>query len=164
MRLTLVRISPPLQFLIPADRRCDQSPCILAKASCICSGCKGVRASGGCKNNEQVGRGGSTSRSTPSSRRMRLVSEPRPIAALRLPKEGDDDGWWSSRRCASSSDFFTSSPAIVRERTISKARKPTISTVSSLGFRSSEGGRLRNSRNRFAAGHNVYVTKEQWMR
>ena len=36
------------------------------------------------------------------------------------------------------------------ERTISKAKKPTMSTVSSLAFSSNAGGRLRNSRKRFA--------------
>ena len=39
---------------------------------------------------------------------------------------------------------------MVKDRTISKARKPTISTVSSLARRSRWEGRLRNSRNRLA--------------
>jgi len=43
----------------------------------------------------------------------------------------------------------------VRERTISKARKPTMSTVSSLAFSSNVEGRLRNSRKRFAGKKNI---------
>ena len=43
----------------------------------------------------------------------------------------------------------------MRERTISKARKPTMSTVSSLAFSSNVEGRLRNSRNRFAGKKDI---------
>jgi hypothetical protein len=63
-------------------------------------------------------------------------------------------------RRESSRDFFTERPARVRERTISKARKPTISTVSSLAFRSRCGGRLRNSRNRLATGVSIMGTRK----
>lgn len=116
----------------------------------MCSGASGVRASEGGRKSEQVGREGSGPPSELSSKRMRLASEPMPEPALRLPRDGEEDGCMSSRRCVSSRAFLTSRPAIVRERTISNARKPTMSTVSSLGFRSSEDGRLRNSLNRFA--------------
>lgn len=81
----------------------------------------------------------------PSRRRF---STPPPIPlCFRLPRMGEE---YSSCRKASSRDFLTVRPARVRERTISKARKPTISTVSSLALRSRWGGRLRNSRKRFA--------------
>jgi len=145
MRLTLVRTSPPLQLCTPADRRCDHSACIRANASCICSGLNGVLASGGGKNSELDGRVYSSSGD--SSRLLFSGGPPIPMAALRLPIEGEV---YSSRTEDSSSDFLTARPARVMDRTISKARKPTMSTVSSLARRSSWEGRLRNSRKRLA--------------
>ncbi len=139
MRVTLVRTRPPLQLCMPAARWCDQSPCIREKASWMCSGCIAIRASSGGKNSELTG-------SVYSSRSLLCFSaEPPKDVVVRLPMTGDV---YSSSREASSSDFLTERPAKVRERTISKARKPTISTVSSFAFRSRCGGRLRNSRKR----------------
>ena len=144
MRLTLVRTRPPRQLVIPALRWWDQSPCILENASCICSGFKLVLASGGAKNSDETGSGVSSSLSSSPRRRLVLLSRPA-IGALRF-----EVVVIVSRRYASSRDFFTVKPASVRDRTISKARKPTMSTVSSLALRSNCGGKLRNSRNRFA--------------
>ncbi len=110
-------------------------------------GWRGVLASGGWTNNELTGSGISASSVELSRRRLlQLVSIPG--LGLRLPRRGEV---WSSRRYDSSSDFLTSSAATVRERTISKARKPTISVVSSLDLRSRWVGKLRNSLNRSAA-------------
>lgn len=131
IRLTLVRTNPPLQLRTPADRRCDHSACIRANASCICSGLNGVLASGGGRNSALDGRVYSSSGD--SSRLLFSGGPPRPIAALRLPIEGEA---YSSRTYDSSNDFLTARPASVSERTISKARKPTMSVVSSLARRS----------------------------
>ena len=146
MRLTLVRTKPPRQLWMPADLLCDQSPCMRAKASWMCPGWSGVLASGGGTNNELAGRGISASSAVFS--RRRLLPESTPGLGLRLPRRGE--AMWSSRKYDSSSAFLTSSAATVRERTISKARKPTMSVVSSLDFRSRCDGRLRNSLNRLA--------------
>ena len=80
--------------------------------------------------------------SSPSSsssplRRFAVESNSGVIGAFRL---ADDEAVAAaaviSRRYDSSSAFLTVKPARVRERTISKARKPTMSTVSSFAFRS----------------------------
>jgi hypothetical protein len=89
MRETPVLTSPPLQFLIPAVRRWHQSPCILANASCICSGLSGVLASGGGKNNEQAGNADGCSHSGESSLRLLLAESP-DIPNFRLPETGED--------------------------------------------------------------------------
>jgi hypothetical protein len=131
---------------MPADRLWDQSPCIRAKASWMCSGRSGVRASGGWTNSELTGSGISASSAELSRRRLLLESGPG--LGLRFPRRGD--ALWSSRRYDSSNDFLTSSAATVRERTISKARKPTMSVVSSLDLRSRCEGKFRNSLKRLA--------------
>jgi hypothetical protein len=112
----------------------------------MCPGWSGVLASGGWTNNELTGRG--ISASSAESRRRLLLPVSSPGLSLRLPRRGE--AMWSSRKYDSSSAFLTSSAATVRERTISKARKPTISVVSSLDLRSRCVGKLRNSLNRLA--------------
>jgi hypothetical protein len=92
--------------------------------------------------------GSGISASSAECSRRRLLEESGPGLSLRFPSRGE--AMWSSRRYDSSSDFLTSSAATVRERTISNARKPTMSVVSSLDLRSSCVGRLRNSLNRLA--------------
>src|ERR1700736_1457417 len=100
----------------------------------MCSGLKLVLASGGAKNNEDTGRGVSSASSLSSALRLFAVeSNKGVIGAFRLVEDEAAD---MSRRYDSSRAFLTASPAMVRERTISKARKPTMSTVSSFAFKS----------------------------
>jgi len=155
MRLTHVRTNPPRQLRMPADLLCDQSPCIRAKASWMCPGWSGVLASGGWTNNELAGSG--ISASSVECSRLRLLPESSPGLILRFPKRGE--AMWSSRRYDSSRAFLTSSAATVRERTISKARNPTISVVSSLDLRSRCVGKFRNSLNRLAERRFVQCRK-----
>jgi hypothetical protein len=100
----------------------------------MCSGLKLVLASGGAKNNDDTGSGASSPSSSSSTRRLFVVeSNKGVIGALRL---AEDEAADMSRRYDSSRAFLTDRPAMVRERTISKARKPTMSTVSSFAFKS----------------------------
>jgi hypothetical protein len=100
----------------------------------MCSGLKLVLASGGARNNEETGSGASSPSSLSSALRLfAVVSNRGMMGAFRLAEVAAED---MSRRYDSSRAFLTVSPARVRERTISKARKPTMSTVSSFAFRS----------------------------
>ena len=147
IKLTLVLTKPPRQFLMPPERWCDQSFCIREKASCICSGLSGVLASKGGKNNDDAGGVQSASRSgDPSRRRLFTLLSILPTA-FRFPSVGDEWSWCDD----SSRDFFTSRPPSVRARTISNAKNPTMSIVSSAALRSIWFGKLRNSRKRLAA-------------
>lgn len=138
IRATPVRIKPPLQLRIPDDRVCAQSLCMRENESWICSGRSAVRASGGGRNS--VDKGGE--KESGESARGFLFGPSFPPEAFRLPSVTDT----SDERL--SSERFTPRPPIVRARTISNARNPTMSIVSSFCFRSRWGGRLRNSRKR----------------
>jgi hypothetical protein len=85
IRLILVLTSPPLQLFIPADRRCDQSDCILANASCMCSGIKLALASSGSRKSELAG---NVYSSSPSSSRLRFSGGPPLLLAFLLLPTG----------------------------------------------------------------------------
>ena len=74
---------------MPAVRRWDQSPCILANASWICSGRSGVLASGGGRNNEQAGNADGCSLSGESSL-LRLFAESPDMPNFRFPPTGEE--------------------------------------------------------------------------
>lgn len=137
-----VRINPPRQFLIPDDRLWVQSLCIRENASWICSARKAVRASGGGRNKVDTG----SENASGESALAFLFGPSTPPVPLRLPRETEE----SPERLSKAR--LTLSPPIVRARTISKARNPTMSMVSSFCLRSRWEGRFKNSRKRFPWG------------
>lgn len=122
-----------------------------------------MRASGGARNNEETGVGipphgassfctGVLPESVVPSSKIFCFLEGEAISsmrALRLLEEGDEGVGTVD---ASSSDFLTSRARMVSARTISNARKPRMSIVSSERSSNWEG-RLRYSLKRLANGY-----------
>lgn len=113
----------------------------------MCCGCKGVRASGGDRNKVLAGIG-APPHNTPlsSSPRSRFDAGEEASTdgrSFRLPfSSGEPDAVATPASAASSNCRFTSKAPIVSALTVSKARKPRMSMVSS-DRRSSCEGKLR---------------------
>lgn len=160
-RATRLRDTPPRQFCMPPMRLDVCLRCMSAKASKTWLGSNGCRALGGGANSDR-GCGCLLNRRTSSmppgvassdlssiSCLARLDGEGSPVAtALRLV--GDAFAVFRSTTGAVSIRSRTSRAVTQSERTISKARKPKISTMSSFGRTSKYAPKLMKSRNRRA--------------